>query len=150
MNDDLRTSAAGLEIIKHFEGFRPKAYICPAGVLTIGYGTTSGVYRGQIVSESQAVALLSKDLLVFEREVKKAVKVPLEQWEFDALVSFVYNVGGGNFRSSTLLRKLNAGEYDQVPGQLMRWNKGGGRVLPGLTRRRAAEGRLFSSGRAGL
>lgn len=150
MNEDLRTSAAGLEIIKNFEGFRAKAYICPAGVLTIGYGTTSSVHRGQVVNESQATALLARDVVSFEREIKRSVKVPLEQHEFDALVSFVYNVGPGNFRSSTLLKRLNASAFQEVPAQMMRWNKGGGRVLEGLNRRRAAEGRLFSSGRAGL
>lgn len=145
MNDQLHTGAAGLALIKRFEGFRPKAYICPAGVLTIGYGTTKGVYRGEVITEAQAEQFLFRDLAGFEAAIKKYVRVPLNQNQFDALVCFTYNVGSGNLASSTLLKRLNAGAYNEVPGQLMRWNKGGGRVLPGLTDRRSAEGALWNT-----
>ena len=147
MNDHLRTSAAGIQLIKEFEGFRARAYVCPAGVLTIGYGTTRNVYRGQVITEQQATHLLYQDVVHFENEVKKSVKVPLTQYQFDALISFVYNVGSGNFRSSTLLRRLNDSGYSEVPGQLLRWNRAKGRVLEGLTRRRTSEGHLWNTGR---
>ena len=146
MNNHMKTGDAGLALIKHFEGFRAKAYVCPAGILTIGYGTTSCVRRGQIVSEAQAEALLRADVVKFEKTVKDLVRVALTHAQFDALVSFVYNVGPGNFRSSTLLKKINAGLLNEVPAQMMRWNRGGGRVLAGLTTRRNSEGQLFSDG----
>lgn len=142
----MKTSNKGLALIKHFEGFKARAYVCPAGVLTIGYGTTANVRPGQVITESQGTNLLLSDCAKFEKEVETQVKVPLTQDQFDALVAFVYNVGQGNFRSSTLLKLLNQGQYDQVPEQMMRWNKGGGKVLNGLTRRRTSEGRLFSTG----
>ncbi len=141
----MKIGKKGLDLIKSFEGFEPKAYICPAGVLTIGYGTTSNVKKNQIVTESQATDLLMKDCTKFEKVVNASVKVPLTQNQFDALVSFVYNVGPGNFQASTLLKVLNAGGYDQVAAQMLRWNKGGGKVLAGLTRRRKAEGVLFNT-----
>jgi lysozyme len=141
----MKIGKKGLDLIKSFEGFEPKAYICPAGVLTIGYGTTSNVKKNQIVTESQATDLLMKDCTKFEKVVNASVKVPLTQNQFDALVSFVYNVGPGNFQASTLLKVLNAGRYDQVAAQMLRWNKGGGKVLAGLTRRRKAEGVLFNT-----
>lgn len=146
-NDDMMTSDKGLEIIKHFEGFRSEAYLCPAGVWTIGYGTTSGVRKGQRVTEAQATEMLQRDVGKFERVIKDYVRVCLRQREFDALVSFVYNVGPGNFRNSTLLRLLNEGEYEEVYAQLQRWNRAGGRVLSGLIRRREAEGVLFDTGK---
>jgi lysozyme len=145
MNDNLRTSLRGVALIKRFEGFRAKAYICPAGVLTIGYGTTKNVRPGQVVTEPEASVLLQQDLVVFEAAIKQLVSVPLTQYQFDALACFVYNVGSGNFKSSSLLRLLNAGSYTEVPAQLMRWNKGGGKVLPGLTTRRQAEGALWNN-----
>lgn len=150
MNNKLKTSQQGLELIKHFEGFRSKAYLCPANVWTIGYGTTSGVKRGQVVTEAQATQMLQRDVEKFENAIKRHVQVPLRQNEFDALVSFVYNVGEGNFKSSTLLRLLNQGGYDDVYAQLQRWNRGGGRVLTGLVRRREAEGKLFDTGKVAL
>lgn len=147
VNNHLKTSAAGIELIKKYEGFRAKAYVCPAGVLTVGYGTTRNVYRGMVVNEQQATNLVYQDVEEFEREIKKSVTVPLRQCQFDALVCFVYNVGSGNFRSSTLLKRLNDEGYSEVPGQLLRWNKAGGRVLEGLNRRRTSEGLLWSTGK---
>jgi lysozyme len=143
----MKTGSKGIELIKSFEGFKAEAYLCPANVWTIGYGTTSGVKRGQTVTIKEAEDLLQKDLVKFENTVNSAVKVKLTQDQFDALVSFVYNVGPGNFRSSTLLSLLNQGDYASVPFQMARWNRANGRVLAGLTRRRKAEGDLFRTGR---
>lgn len=143
--NEYHTSAKGIELIKHFESFRADAYVCPAGVLTIGYGTTSGVKRGQKITEAQATALLGRDLMIFENAVKRLVKVPLSQNQFDALVSFAYNCGAANLASSTLLKLVNANQFQLVPAQFLRWNKGGGKVLAGLTRRRKAEAWLWQT-----
>jgi len=136
-------NASGLKLIKEFEGLRLKAYRCPAGVLTIGYGHTGGVREGQVLTQEEAEELLKKDLLVFERGVRNYVKVPLTDNQFSALVSFSYNVGLGAFGKSTLLRKLNARDYNGAATEFAKWNKGGGKVLLGLTRRRTAEKELF-------
>lgn len=140
----MKTSAAGLDLIKGFEGFRAKAYVCPAGVLTIGYGHTGkDVKSGQVITEQRGVELLAQDVGRFERAVDRLVKVPLAQNQYDALVSFTYNVGEGNLQSSTLLKKLNAKDYAGAAEQFDRWNRGGGKVLAGLVRRRAAERKMF-------
>lgn len=141
----MKTGSKGIKLVKEFEGFKAQAYLCPANVWTIGYGTTSGVKKGQMVTEEQAIKLLQDDLAKFEKAVKNLVRVPLNQDQFDALVAFVYNIGVGAFSRSTLLSLLNQGNYEAVPEQLLRWNKAGGRVLNGLTRRRQAEGKLFKS-----
>lgn len=133
----------GLELIKSFEGCRLEAYICPAGVPTIGYGHTHGVRLGQIISQKQADDLLLEDLDQFVKAVNRLVIVPLNQNQFDALVSFVFNIGIGAFTSSTLLRLLNQRAYNEAADQFKRWNKGGGKVLKGLVRRRQAEEDLF-------
>lgn len=144
MEEIVKISNAGLSLIKGFEGFRSKAYVCPAGVLTIGYGHTGpDVKPGMTVTEERGTELLAKDVSRFERAVDKFVKVPLTQNQYDALVSFTYNVGEGNFQSSTLLKKLNAKDYAGAAAQFNRWNRGGGKVLSGLVRRRAAERKLF-------
>lgn len=137
----------GLALIKHFEGFRAQAYYDSVGVLTIGYGTTSNVTRGEVITEAQASNFLARDAAKFAQVINNNVKVNLTQEQFDALVAFTYNVGPANFTSSTLLKVLNAGQFDQVPAQMLRWNKAGGKVLNGLTTRRTAEGVLFSSGK---
>lgn len=148
MNDDLRTGSKGIELIKAFEGVKLRSYLCPARIWTIGVGHTGPEVRtGMMITEQQAMNLLSSDMLKFEREIKRVVSAPLTQWQFDALVSFVYNVGGGNFRSSTLLKKLNQHLYEEVPAQMLRWNKANGVALAGLTRRRTSEGRLFETGK---
>ena len=140
---------AGRELVKSFERFCAEAYVCPAGVWTIGYGHTGGVVKGQRVTVAEAEELLSRDLAVASCEVEEHVRVPLNDNQFSALVSFVFNVGGGNLQASTLCRKLNGGEYDAVPGELKRWVKavdpktGKKRSLPGLVRRRAAEAGLW-------
>lgn len=134
-----------IKLIKEFEGFRAKAYRCPAGVWTVGYGTTKGVIRGREVSKAEAEKLLEQDILE-ERVpvIRDKVDVPLTNNELCALISFVYNVGNGAFARSTLLRKLNGGfTRAQVAEEFKKWNKGGGKVLAGLVRRRTAERELF-------
>lgn len=144
-----------VELIKAFEGYhnaRPdgtvSAYRCPAGKWTIGWGSTRGVRSGMNITRAEAERLLRRDMDECLAAVRRYIKVPLTVNQTDALVSFVFNLGEGNFRSSTLLRKLNAGDYDAVPTELAKWNKAtvNGRkvALKGLTRRRAAEAALFT------
>ena len=139
----MQTGNKGIELIKHFEGCELEAYKCPAGVWTIGYGHIKGVKEGMKITEMQAEEMLKSELHEYEGYINDYVTVPLNQNQFDAMVSWVYNLGGGNLRSSTLLKVLNAGDYDGVPAQMLRWNKAGGKVLEGLTRRRQAEADLF-------
>ncbi len=140
-----RINDAGLALVQAFEGFRAEAYRCPAGVWTIGYGHTVEVAEGDRITLEDAEVLLRSDLARSEAAVDRLVTVPLSDNQFSALVSFCFNLGEGNLASSTLLRKLNAGNYDAVPSQLARWVKGGGRTLPGLVRRRAAEAALWAT-----
>ena len=146
----MKVSKQGMDLIKEFEGFRAKPYLCSAGVPTIGYGSTryadgDGVsLRDPIISESQAEELFRTTLASYEAGVSKAVKVVVEQYEFDALVSLCYNIGVGNFTSSTLVRLLNDGEAPiDVAAQFLRWNRANSRVIPGLTARRERERALF-------
>ena len=139
----MKISNNGLELIKHFEGLVLKAYKCPAGVWTIGYGHTKDVQPGDEWSESNADHMLEVEMEEYEGYVNNSVTAPINQDQFDALVSWVYNLGGGNLSASTMLKVLNAGEYDEVPNQMLRWNKAGGKVLEGLTRRRQAEADMF-------
>jgi GH24 family phage-related lysozyme (muramidase) len=136
-------NAKGLRLLKSFEGLELRAYQDAVGVWTIGYGTTSGVRPGMVITEAQAEELLKRDLNRFERAVTDLVKVPLNDDQFSALVSFVYNVGEGALATSTLLRVLNQRNYQGAADQLLRWDKAGGRTLAGLTRRRRAERALF-------
>lgn len=149
-------SEQGVELIKRFEGLHKvqpdgtvTSYRCPAGKWTIGYGSTKGIRSGMKITKEEAEQLLYKDIKEHEHIVKQHVSVPLTQGQYDAIISFVFNLGGGNFRSSTLLKKLNQGLYDEVPEQFMRWNKarvdGKLTALKGLTRRRAAEAAIFSA-----
>lgn len=139
----MKIGEKGLDLIKHFEGLKLEAYKCPADVWTIGYGTTKGVKPGQRITESKAEELLKEDLKWVEGAINKNVRVDLNQNQFDALASWVYNLGETNLRSSTMLRKLNAGNYAEVPEQMKRWNKSNGQVLSGLVRRRQAEADLW-------
>lgn len=142
----MRISDKGIALIKRFEGFRSEPYLDVVGVPTIGYGTTKNVnMQMEPISKAYAEELMLDDLVEFQDAIERYVKVPLTQPQFDALCSFVYNVGIGAFRRSTLLKKLNKGQYDQVPYELSRWNKGGKplKVIVGLTRRRAAEASLW-------
>jgi lysozyme len=137
------TGVYDLSLIKEFEGLRLEAYLCPAKVWTIGYGHTKTAKPGMRITEGGAEALLRHDLEWVESTINKNVKVPLTQNQYDALASFIYNVGAGAFRKSTLLRLLNQGDYTGAAGQFQRWNKAGGKVLRGLTRRRQAEAEKF-------
>ena len=141
---NMKTGTKGLDLIKFFEGLELEAYRCAAGVWTIGYGHTKGVERGMKIDANTANEMLSEELTEYENYINSYVTVELNQDQFDAMVSWVYNLGGGNLKASTLLQVLNAADYDGVPAQMMRWNKAGGRVLEGLTKRRQAEADLFS------
>lgn len=137
------TSTTGIELIKRFEGLRLSAYLDAVRVPTIGYGHTKTARMGQKITAAQAEELLVKDLAVFEQAVNDLVAVDINQNEFDALVSFAFNVGAGALNRSTLLRVLNKGRRQAAADEFLRWNRAGARVLAGLTRRRAAERTLF-------
>ena len=144
----MNVSERGLDLIKSFEGCRLAAYPDPGSPdgepWTIGWGTTRGVRKGMTITQEEADLLLAEDVSAFERAVNRMVRVPLNQNQFDALVSFTYNVGPGAFGSSTLLRLLNEGDYEGAAGNFGRWVMGGsGETLPGLVRRRASERALF-------
>ncbi len=140
----MKISDAGIALIKEFEGCELESYLCPAGVWTVGYGHTGGVTReGLVIDEAQAEALLRADLEKFERCVNSFLAVPVTQPQFDSLVSFAFNLGCEALRKSTLLRMLNEGDDVGASKQFERWNRAGGKVLAGLTRRRAAERDLF-------
>lgn len=141
----MQISSQGIAHIKRWEGFRDKAYLCPANVWTIGYGHTSTAVQGQCINSAQGEALLKDDLRRFESAVKENVKVDLSQGQYDALVSFSFNVGITAFSRSTLLRELNRKNYNGAANQLLRWVHANGRKLPGLIKRREDERRLFLS-----
>ena len=144
----MQISDEGIELIKHFEGCELEAYKCAAGVWTIGYGYIKGVQEGDKWSADKADFMLFKELEEeYEKYVNDYVNVPLNQCQYDALCSFVYNLGGNALKNSTLLIVLNSGNYEGVPEQIMRWNKAGGRVLAGLVRRRECEAELFKGNR---
>ena len=139
----MKKSNEGISLIKKFEGLELEAYKCAAGVWTIGYGHTKDVQPGDVWSESHADHMLEVELEEFEAYIKDNVTAPLSQNQFDALVSWVYNLGPANLKASTMLKVLNSGDYEGVPAQIKRWNKAGGKVLEGLIRRREAEALLF-------
>jgi len=144
----MRMSAAGLAIVKEFEGLRLKAYKCPAAVWTIGYGHTTAagapiVNPDLVITKDEAEEVLARDMEQYEEGVRKYVKVDLTQGQFDALVDFAYNAGVGALAKSTLLKRVNAEKFDEVPAEFMKWTKGGGKELPGLVRRRRAEVKLW-------
>ena len=139
----MNISEEGLSLIKKFEGLELEAYKCAAGVWTLGYGHTSGVQEGDVWSEEQANEQLKIDMHIYADYINDQVTCPLSQNQFDALVSWVFNLGPTNLRNSTLLKVLNSGDYEGVPAQIKRWNKAGGKVLEGLIRRREAEALLF-------
>ena len=141
----MNISQEGLALIKKFEGCRLKAYRCSANVLTIGYGHTGGVKEDDTISQPEADELLEKDIAKFEEYVNDNVIVELKQHQFDALVAWTFNLGPGNLRESTMLKKLNDADYTSVPFEMRRWNKAGGKTLDGLIRRRQAEGLLFEN-----
>jgi lysozyme len=142
----MKASQDALDIIKKFEGFSEKAYPDPAHgwrVPTIGYGTTRGVKMGQEISKERADELLREDVARFDGYIEALVRVPLTQGQWDALSSFVYNLGPGALEKSTLLRLLNAGDYSGAAAQFDRWVYASGKRLSGLVKRRAAERALF-------
>ena len=151
----LKVSNRGLKLIAEFEGERLELYDDPADHCTIGYGHLVHLKRcdgsepaefRRGITKTRALALLRSDARSAERAVNSMIRVPLSQKQFDALVSFTYNLGAGSLERSTLRKLLNQGDYGAVPDQLRRWNKAGGKVLKGLVRRRAAEAKLWSSG----
>lgn len=144
----MKTSNSGVALIKGFEGKRLVAYDDGVGVWTIGFGTIKypngvRVKRGDKCTEAQAEQYLRNDLITFENALNQLVKVPLNQNQFDALVSFTYNLGETNLRSSTMLKKLNAKDYKGAAAEFQKWNKAGGKVMNGLVKRRKAEMELF-------
>lgn len=139
----MNISKEGIALIKKFEGCELEAYKCAAGVWTIGYGHTKDVKEGEVITKEEAESMLVHELQEYCNDVDIAVKVDLKQNEFDALVSWTYNLGPTNLNSSTMLRVLNEGKHDDVPTQIKRWNKAGGEVLKGLVRRRNAEALMF-------
>lgn len=146
----MQTSEKGISLIKQFEGCKLTAYQDSVGVWTIGYGWTQPVdgkpiRAGMTIKQETAERLLRTGLVSYESDVSRLVKVGLTQGQFDALVSFTYNLGARSLSTSTLLRKLNAGDYAGAADEFLRWNKAGGKVLNGLTRRREAERALFLS-----
>ena len=144
----MRTSQKGFDLIKTFEGLRLKAYPDPAtgaDPWTIGYGATRGVTKGMAITVDQAERMLQNDVARFEPELERLLKVTVSQNQWDALMSFVYNLGSANLASSTLLKLLNAGDFRGAAGQFPRWNKAAGKEMPGLTKRRLAEQSLFLS-----
>ena len=140
---NMKISENGKSLIKKFEGCELESYQDSVGVWTIGFGHTKGVRQGQSITKDEALAMLDEELIEYEEYVEKLVEVPLNQDQFDALVCWVYNLGPTNLATSTLLYKLNKGQYDDVPSEIKRWNKAGGEVLKGLVRRREAEALLF-------
>ena len=140
----MKTSAEGIALIKKFEGLELDSYQCSANVWTLGYGHTQGVAEGDSCSEEEAEIILVNALKEFETYVNALVDVDLDQNQFDALVAWTFNLGPTNLRTSTLLKKLNAGDYNDVPSEIKRWNRAGGQVLDGLIRRREAEALLFA------
>lgn len=146
----MQTSEKGISLIKEFEGCKLTAYQDSVGVWTIGYGWTQPVdgkpiRAGMKIKQETAERLLKTGLVSYESDVSRLVKVGLTQGQFDALVSFTYNLGARSLSTSTLLRKLNVGDYAGAADEFLRWNKAGGKVLNGLTRRREAERALFLS-----
>ena len=150
MEKPRKTGLAGIQMIKEFEGFRSKPYLDAVGVPTIGYGATHYADGRKVkmtdkpITEAEASALLAEMLKQYEKPVLDLVTSKINQNQFDALVSFTYNLGGTNFRKSTLLKKVNANPMDlTISNEFLKWNKAGNKVLAGLTRRRRAESDLY-------
>lgn len=147
----MKISSKGLELIKEFEGFSSAAYLCPAKIPTIGYGNTfwedgRKVKLGEQISKTNALELLeliaNKD---FADKIFPLIKVKVSQNKFDAMVSLAYNIGVGNFSKSTLLKKVNSGDFDGASNEFLKWNKSGGKELLGLTKRRQREYEMFKN-----
>ena len=139
----MKISEEGKNLIKKFEGCELEAYKCAAGVWTIGYGHIKTAVEGMKIDQATANELFDEEMGEYETYVNTAVTVPLSQNQFDALVSWVFNLGNGNLNASTMLKVINSGDHAGVPAQIKRWNKAGGKVLEGLIRRREAEALLY-------
>lgn len=132
-------------LVKEFEGLRLEAYLCPAGVPTIGYGHTAGVRLGTRISAEQADQLLTVDLERVRLQLLQSVKVPVSEGQFKALLSFAFNFGAAAVKDSTLLKYLNAGKFEAAQREFSRWVYSKGERLPGLERRRKREAKVFAS-----
>lgn len=147
----MKISEKGLAIVKKYEGLRLKPYLCPAGVPTIGWGSTvypngkAVTLRDAAITPQQASDILLATMVKYEDAVSRYVQVPINQNQFDALVDFAYNVGVGNLQTSTLLKKVNASDFVGAANEFGKWVHGGGAVLPGLVNRRREEADLFRS-----
>jgi len=143
----MEISGQGLELVKRHEGCSLDAYRCPAGVWTIGYGHTDGVRLGQRITAQEAEECLRRDLKVAQSCINASVKRPLSQGQYDALVSFCFNVGCGAFLRSTLLRMVKADPSDVlIRDEFLKWNRAGVKVLDGLTARRREEADMYFNG----
>ena len=140
----MKITNEGINLIKKFEGLRLEAYLCPAGVWTIGYGHTKGVKKGQVITQLEADNLLKEDLSSFEKGVTSLIKSNINQNQFDSLVSFAFNLGLNNLKSSTLLKKVNANPNDRtIVDEFLKWVYAKKVFLEGLHRRRQAEANLY-------
>ena len=140
----MKTSNEGLSLIKKYEGCKLTAYRCPAGVLTIGYGHTRGVKNGMTITQGIADQLLREDIAPVEKQIND-MRLELKQNQFDALVSFIFNLGVGNFNSSTLKKKIIAKASNaEIAAEFKKWTRAGGKVMPGLVKRRAEEAALWT------
>ena len=148
----MRINEAGLDIIKYYEGWSSRPYKCPAGIATIGYGSTWDINGEKVnmnhkkVTKEQGEALLLRELRHVDHAIRKLVKAELTENMYSSLASIIYNIGSGNFQRSTLRMKLNRGWYEAAADEFPKWRRAGGRILPGLVRRRKAEMGLFLNG----
>jgi lysozyme len=139
----MKTSEKGINLIKKFEGCRLIAYKCPAGILTIGYGHTRNVHKGEVITQQQADELLKQDLLVYEAGIN-VMRLNINQNQFDSLVSFAFNLGLGALQKSTLLKRIKVNPNDpKIKDEFLRWSYAGGKQLKGLLLRRQAECDLY-------
>jgi lysozyme len=141
----MKINKAGLEIIKRFEGCRLEAYLCPAGIWTIGFGSTHEVYEGMIITQIEANQRLQSDVEGTEAGISRSIKVPLNPNQYSACVSLAFNIGARAFRDSTLLKLINQKRFKEAAGQFPLWKHSNGVVLPGLVKRRESERELFLS-----
>jgi lysozyme len=141
----VNVSERGLDLIRDFEKCRLKAYRDSGGTWTIGYGHTAGVRKGDTITQAQADAFLKADAAATVHAVNGMVKVPVSQCQFDALVDFAFNCGANALMHSTLLKKLNAGDYDGAAAEFLRWDHDNGQQVAGLTKRRTADKTLFEA-----
>lgn len=140
----MQASTVAYELIKQFEELRLRSYRCPADVWTIGWGNTDHVMPGMVIDSNEAMHRFLDDIEVVEKALARLVKVPLTQPQYDALVSFTFNLGAGNLAQSTLLKRINEGRFQDAANEFLKWTRAKGKILPGLVRRRSIERDLFS------